>query len=117
MEHKNWDGFKTNKWQDEINVKDFILSNYQEYVGDDSFLVKATDRTNKLMEKVQDLFKQERAKGGVLDIDTETISSLRNYKPGYVDKDNEIIVGFSSNIFFCDNFNPLLSPDNNCNIF
>jgi pyruvate-formate lyase len=54
MEHKNWTGFKTNLWQDEINVKDFILTNYQEYVGDDSFLVKATDRTNKLMEKVQD---------------------------------------------------------------
>ena len=96
MEHKNWDGFKTNKWQDEINVKDFILSNYQEYVGDDSFLVKATDRTNKLMEKVQDLFKQERAKGGVLDIDTETISSVKNYKPGYIDKENEIIVGLQT---------------------
>jgi pyruvate-formate lyase len=62
-----------------ITAFNFILTNYQEYVGDDSFLVKATDRTNKLMEKVQDLFKQERAKGGVLDIDTETISSLRNY--------------------------------------
>ena len=106
MEHKNWDGFKTNKWQDEINVKDFILSNYQEYVGDDSFLVKATDRTNKLMEKVQDLFKQERAKGGVLDIDTETISSLRNYAPGYVDKDNEIIVGLQSDAPLKRGINP-----------
>jgi len=85
MEHKNWTGFKTNLWQDEINVRDFIFSNYQEYVCDDSFLVKATNRTNKLMKKVQDWFKQERAKGGVLDIDTETISSLRNYAPGYVD--------------------------------
>ena len=84
MEHKNWYGFKTNLWQDEINVRDFIINNYQEYTGDDSFLAKATDRTNTLMSKVFDLFKQEREKGGVLDIDTETISSLRNYKPSFL---------------------------------
>ena len=96
MEHKNWNGFVNGKWNDEINVSDFILLNYKEYLGDDSFLQGATERTTSLMNKVFDLFKQEREKGGVLDIDTETISSVRNYAPGYVDKDNELIVGLQT---------------------
>ena len=96
MEHKNWNGFILGKWNDEINVSDFILLNYKEYLGDDSFLEKATKRTSSLMNKVQDLFKQEREKGGVLDIDTETISSIKNYAPGYVDKENELIVGLQT---------------------
>ena len=96
MEHKNWFGFNKNLWQDEINVKDFIINNYKEYIGDASFLAKATKRTSSLMKKVQQLFKEEREKGGVLDIDTETISSVKNYKPGYIDKENEIIVGLQT---------------------
>ena len=75
MTHANWNGFRSGVWQDEINVRDFIQANYKEYLGDESFLAKATPRTNALMEKVQDLFRQEREKGGVLDIDTETVSS------------------------------------------
>ena len=106
MEHKNWYGFKTNLWQDEINVRDFIVNNYQEYTGDDSFLAKATDRTNALMAKVFDLFKKERENGGVLDIDTETISSLKNYAAGYVDKDNEIIVGLQTDAPLKRGINP-----------
>ncbi len=97
MKHDNWNGFKAGVWQNEINVRDFIQTNYTEYTGDDSFLETATDRTNALMEKVQHLFKLERQYGGVLDIDTATVSSLTSYSPGYIDKDNEIIVGTQTN--------------------
>ncbi len=97
MEHKNWNGFVKGVWQDEINVRDFIQKNYSEYTGDDSFLVGATDRTNSLMKKVQNLFMLERQYGGVLDIDTATVSSLTSYSPGYIDKDNELIVGMQTN--------------------
>ena len=96
MIHENWNGFNGGLWQDEINVRDFIQTNYKEYCGDDSFLSGATERTDSLMAKVQDLFRQERAKGGVLDIDTETVSSLTSYAPGYIDKENEIIVGMQT---------------------
>lgn len=96
MVHENWNGFKSGIWQDEINVRDFIQTNYQEYCGDESFLEGSTERTDKLMAKVQELFRQERAKGGVLDIDTETVSSLTSYAPGYIDKENELIVGMQT---------------------
>ena len=96
MEHKNWKGFKSGVWQEEINVRDFIQCNYKEYMGDAAFLSSATPRTKKLMEKVEALFKLEREKGGVLDIDTTTVSSLTNYAPGYIDKENEIIVGMQT---------------------
>ena len=96
MEHTNWNGFIDGVWKNEINVRDFIQKNYKEYTGDDSFLEKATERTNKLMDKVQELFKKERAAGGVLDIDTDTVTSLKAYAPGYIDKENEIIVGMQT---------------------
>ncbi len=97
MEHKNWNGFKGNAWKDIIDVRDFIQTNYKEYKGDSSFAEKGpTKRTSDLMAKVQELFKKEREKGGVLDIDTDTVSSLTTYAPGYVDKDNEIIVGLQT---------------------
>ena len=96
MEHKNWEGFKAGDWQNEINVRDFIQKNYLEYTGDASFLAEATPRTKALMEKVQALFAEERKRGGVLDVDTETVSSLRAYPAGYIDKENEIIVGLQT---------------------
>ncbi len=96
MEHLNWNGFKQGAWQNEINVRDFIQVNYQPFEGKSDFLAEATDRTKSLMEKVQALFKKEREKGGVLDIDTETVSSLLTFAPGYIDKDNEIIVGMQT---------------------
>ncbi len=96
MEHKNWNGFVKGCWQDEINVRDFIQKNYTEYTGDGAFLSSATARTKALMEKVQALFKEERKRGGVLDVDTETVTSLTNYAPGYVDKENELIVGLQT---------------------
>ncbi len=97
MEHNNWNGFKKGIWQDEINVRDFIQQNYKEYTGDSEFLVGATKRTKALMEKLNDLFRLERQYGGVLDIDTATVSSLTSYAPGYLDKENELIVGLQTN--------------------
>ncbi|MBQ7385414.1 MAG: formate C-acetyltransferase [Ruminococcus sp.] len=97
MENKNWIGFKEGVWCDEINVRDFIQTNYKEYTGDDSFLSGATQRTDALMKKVEGLFVLERQFGGVLDIDTATVSSLTSYSPGYIDKENELIVGMQTN--------------------
>ncbi len=97
MTHENWRGFTAGVWQDEINVRDFIQKNYKEYKGNSQFLAKATPRTDALMKKVQALFTLERQFGGVLDIDTDTVSSLTSYSPGYIDKDNEIIVGMQTN--------------------
>ena len=96
MEHLNWNKFKGEVWKNEINVRDFIQQNYKEYTGDDSFLKEATPRTKDLMDKVQQLFKLERAKGGVLDVDVDTVSSLTSYRPGYIDKENELIVGMQT---------------------
>ena len=97
MTHENWNGFAAGVWQEEINVRDFIQKNYTEYIGDDSFLQPATERTNALMERLQALFNIEHQFGGVLDIDVDTVSSLTSYSPGYLDRDNEIIVGLQTN--------------------
>ena len=90
MEHNNWNGFKKGAWQDEINVRDFIQTNYNPYSGDNAFLASATPRTKELMKKVELLFALERQNGGVLDIDTATVSSLTSFAPGYIDKANEL---------------------------
>ena len=97
MEHTNWSGFKPGAWQNEINVRDFIQQNYTPYEGDDSFLAGATARTKDLMQKVESLFALERQLGGVVDIDTNTVTSLTAYAPGYVDQENELIVGLQTN--------------------
>lgn len=97
MEHKNWNGFNKGAWQNEINVRDFIQCNYKEYTGDASFLEGPTKRTSDLMKKLNSLFELERQYGGVLDIDTATVSSLTSYSPGYIDKANELIVGMQTN--------------------
>ena len=96
MEHNNWNGFKKGVWQDEINVRDFIQKNYKEYTGDAGFLAGATPRTEKLMEKLNALFALEAQFGGVIDIDTMTVSSLTSYGAGYLDKENELIVGLQT---------------------
>ena len=97
MKHNNWQGFMEGVWQEEINVRNFIQTNYVPYEGDAAFLSGPTDRTSELMRKVQALFALERQQGGVLDIDTATVSSLTSYSPGYIDKDNELIVGLQTN--------------------
>ncbi len=106
MLHNNWKGFKNGAWQNEINVRDFIQANYKEYVGSADFLESATDRTNALMVKVQALFAEERKRGGVLDIDTHTVSSLTSFKPGYIDKENELIVGMQTDAPLKRSVNP-----------
>ena len=97
MNHENWAGFVPGPWQDEINVRDFIQRNYTEYTGDASFLSGSTTRTRDLLKKVEGLFELERRFGGVLDIDTSTVSSLTTFSPGYIDKQNELIVGLQTN--------------------
>ena len=91
-----WKGFKDGLYQSEINVADFIQTNYTPYTGGKDFLCGPTDRTKKLMDKVNALLKEEQDKGGVLDIDTERVSLLLSYPAGYIDKDNEIIVGLQT---------------------
>ncbi len=97
MKHTNWQGFNSGVWQDEINVRDFIQKNYKAYDGGADFLAGPTERTGELMKKLNELFALERQYGGVLDIDTATVSSLTSFSPGYIDKENEIIVGMQTN--------------------
>ncbi|WP_303972809.1 formate C-acetyltransferase [Faecalicoccus pleomorphus] len=96
---EQWTGFKGNKWQEEVNVRDFIQNNYEPYDGDEAFLADPTEATNTLWDALQKLQKEERAKGGVLDMETEVVSSLTSYGPGYIDenlKDLEQIVGLQT---------------------
>ena len=93
---EQWQGFKGSKWQDEVDIRDFIQNNYKPYNGDESFLEGPTESTNTLWEKLQKLQKEERAKGGVLDMETEVVSSLTAYGPGYLDKDLEKVVGLQT---------------------
>lgn len=96
MNYDEWQGFKPGAYQNEINVADFIKANYTPYEGEADFLVGATARTKGIMDKVNALLKAEREKGGVLDVDVENVSSLLGFNPGYIDKDNEIIVGLQT---------------------
>ncbi|MFM9328846.1 formate C-acetyltransferase [Paenibacillus mesotrionivorans] len=90
---KQWDGFQGGAWEKEINVRDFIQQNVTVYTGDDAFLAPATDATNQLWKQVMDLSKQERDNGGVLDMDTEVVSTITSHGPGYLNKDLETVVG------------------------
>ncbi len=93
---KEWEGFVGGRWEKDINVFEFIRLNYHPYEGDASFLAEAADSTNKLWAKLQVLQKEERAKGGVLDMDTDIVSSITSHDPGYLDKDLETIVGLQT---------------------
>lgn len=90
---EQWKGFTTNVWQKEVNVRDFILSNFEPYQGDESFLEPPTEATSALWDHVMDLTKKERENGGVLDMDTEIVSTITSHGPGYLDKDLEKVVG------------------------
>ncbi len=96
MQFSEWEGFRAGDWQEEINVRDFIQKNYTVYEGDAAFLAGPTERTSKLMEKLNHLFQVERDLGGVFSVDTEHVASLTHYKPGYLDKENELIVGLQT---------------------
>lgn len=91
-----WKDFQSGNWQDIIDVRDFIQKNYSPYAGGADFLSGPTDRTKKLNEKLNSLLAKEREKGGVLDVDTETVSSLDTFPAGYLDKENELIVGLQT---------------------
>ena len=96
---KEWRGFRGTKWTEEVNLRDFIQNNYSAYEGDESFLAAPTDATNTLWGRLQELQKEERAKGGVLDMETEIVSSMTAYGPGYIDesmKDLEKVVGLQT---------------------
>lgn len=96
---EQWQGFKGRLWQEEINTRDFIQNNYTPYDGDESFLADPTEATNKLWGALQALQKEERAKGGVLDMDTHVVSSITSHGPGYIDesmKDLEKVVGLQT---------------------
>ena len=90
---EEWNDFKTGSWTKSVDVRNFIQTNYTPYEGDDSFLAGATEATTKLWAEVSELFKKERENGGVLDVDTETISGINEYNPGYIDQAFEKIVG------------------------
>ena len=96
MNFEQWNGFLGNEWRNKINVRQFIEDNYTPYTGDSSFLCGPTERTNELMKKFNELLALEAEKGGVLDIDTVTVSSINNYAPGYLDKEKELIVGLQT---------------------
>ena len=96
MKFEQWNGFVGSEWQNEVNVRQFIQDNYTPYEGDRSFLEGPTARTNELMGKFNELLAKEAANGGVLDVDTVTVSSINNYAPGYLDKEKELIVGLQT---------------------
>ena len=97
MKFKEWEGFITGDWENEIDVRDFIQKNYTPYSGDSSFLAPATDKTTKLWNKVLDLYKKEKESvGSVLDIDTKTISTIDSHDAGYIEKELEEIVGLQT---------------------
>ncbi|MDQ0411911.1 formate C-acetyltransferase [Mesobacillus stamsii] len=93
---KQWNGFNNGTWQEEINVRDFILKNFSEFTGDSSFLEDATEETLQLWQQVMELTKQERDNGGILDMDTKVVSTITSHGPGYLDKAKEKVVGFQT---------------------
>ena len=99
IDFEQWEGFEGRIWKEEVNVRDFIQKNYTPYDGDESFLAGPTEATDKLWGALQKLQKAERAKGGVLDMETEVVSGLTAYGPGYIDeslKELEQIVGLQT---------------------
>ena len=99
VNRKEWEGFEGRLWKEEVNVRDFIQANYTPYDGDEAFLAEPTEATNQLWTELQRLQKQERANNGVLDMETEVVSSLTSYGPGYISeelKDLEKVVGLQT---------------------
>ena len=95
MKYNEWNNFKEGKWCNEINVSDFILNNYTPYKGDETFLSNKTNKTDKVWKKCETLLKEE-LKKHVLDIDVDTMSGINAFKPGYIDKENEVIFGLQT---------------------
>ncbi len=93
---EEWKGFKGDDWKEEIDVSSFIDKNYTEYTGDDTFLVGPTAKTNAVWKRCEELLDQEMKNGGCLDVETNILSGITAYAPGYIDKDNEVIVGLQT---------------------
>ena len=96
MDFQEWKNFKNGDWKTEINVRDFIQTNYTPYEGNDSFLTPATESTKKLWNEVLNLYKKEKENGGVLSVDAETISTITSHEAGYINRDLEQIVGLQT---------------------
>ena len=92
LQKEQWNGFEGRLWKEEINVRDFVQNNYKPYDGDESFLEGPTEATDKLWGELKELQKEERAKGGVLDMETEVVSGITAYGAAYLDKDLEKVV-------------------------
>ncbi|MBQ3256003.1 MAG: formate C-acetyltransferase [Oscillospiraceae bacterium] len=103
---EGWNGFKSGSWNNEINVRDFIVRNYTPYDGDEAFLEGPTATTLELWDMVSELTRRELAAGGVLDMDTSIVSTITSHGPGYLDKDKELIVGFQTDKPFKRAFHP-----------
>ncbi|MBC2581825.1 pyruvate formate lyase family protein, partial [Clostridium sp. DJ247] len=95
MSTKAWNGFREGKWTEEIDVRDFIQKNYSLYEGDKSFLAAPTEKTKKVWDKAEALIIEE-IKKGIIDVETNEVSGINNFKPGYIDRENETIVGFQT---------------------
>ncbi len=106
MNFDQWQGFFPGEWQDSINVRSFIQANYTPYTGNEAFLAGPTARTSTLMDKLNRLFAEEAKRGGVFDVDVDRATSLTNYRPGYLDKDQEIIVGLQTDVPLKRGVNP-----------
>ena len=104
--YEGWNGFNAGSWNNEINVRDFIVRNYTPYDGDEAFLETPTQSTLELWDMVSELTRQEIAAGGVLDMDTSIVSTITSHGPGYLDKDKELIVGFQTDKPFKRAFHP-----------
>ena len=103
---KAWEGFTGDKWKRHVTVRDFIQDNYKPYDGEDTFLEGPTENTSDLWDQVMDLDRKEIEAGGVLDMDTEVVSSITSHGPGYLDKDKETVVGFQTDKPFKRSFQP-----------
>lgn len=93
---EEWNGFKGEAWQENIDVSEFIDGNYTEYLGDDSFLADKTEKTTKIWQRCEELLAEENKNGGCLDVETNILSGINAFAPGYIDKDNEVIVGLQT---------------------
>ena len=99
LTNQQWNGFVGTLWREEINLRDFIQHNYTQYDGNESFLADSTAATSKLWDKLQELQKEERKNGGVLDMDTDVVAGLTSHGPGYIDeslKSMEKVVGLQN---------------------
>jgi len=103
---KEWEGFTAGKWCDGIDVREFIQKNYSPYIGDESFLADATEKTKRLYAKLEEKLKEEKEKGGVVGVDTRTVSSLLNYPAAYLSKEDELIVGLQTGAPLVRSVNP-----------